>query len=64
MAPIIYTPTVGWVCVNYHHIYQRPRGMFFSAEDKGEMAAMVWNWPQVRCLALPRARPRHGCLVA
>lgn len=46
MAPIIYTPTVGWVCLNYHVLYRRPRGMFFSAADKGEMAAMAWNWPQ------------------
>lgn len=41
----IYTPTVGWACLNYHLIYRRPRGMFFSAADRGEMASMVWNWP-------------------
>ena len=23
---------------------RRPRGMFFSARDKGEMASMVYNW--------------------
>eukprot|EP00879_Flechtneria_rotunda_P030690 GHRR01033358.1.p1 GENE.GHRR01033358.1~~GHRR01033358.1.p1 ORF type:complete len:114 (+),score=21.48 GHRR01033358.1:305-646(+) len=39
MAPIIYTPTVGWVCSNYHKLYRRPRGMFFSAKDKGEMVS-------------------------
>ncbi|GAX78923.1 hypothetical protein CEUSTIGMA_g6362.t1 [Chlamydomonas eustigma] len=52
MAPIIYTPTVGWVCLNYHRLYRRPRGMFFSAEDKGEMAAMAWNWPQMNVSAI------------
>ncbi|KXZ49163.1 hypothetical protein GPECTOR_23g9 [Gonium pectorale] len=46
MAPILYTPTVGWVCVNYHKLYRRPRGMFFSAADSGNMAAMAHNWPQ------------------
>lgn len=46
MAPIVYTPTVGWVCVNYHKLYRRPRGMYFSSEDRGEMGAMVYNWPQ------------------
>ena len=44
MAPIIYTPTVGWACQNYSHLYRRPRGMFFSAHDVGEMAQMVYNW--------------------
>lgn len=37
MAPIVYTPTVGWACLNYHKLYRRPRGMFFSANDKDEM---------------------------
>ncbi|KRX09742.1 hypothetical protein PPERSA_02614 [Pseudocohnilembus persalinus] len=44
MAPIIYTPTVGWVCKNYSQIFRRPRGMYFSAKDKNEMAIMVRNW--------------------
>lgn len=45
MAPIVYTPTVGWACLNYHKLYRRPRGMFFCAKDKGEMNSMMWNWP-------------------
>ena len=44
MAPIIYTPTVGWACSHFSHLYRRPRGMFFSANDRGEMAQMVYNW--------------------
>ena len=31
MAPIVYTPTVGWASVNHHRIYRRPRGFYFSA---------------------------------
>jgi hypothetical protein len=26
MAPIIYTPTVGWAALNYSKLYRRPRG--------------------------------------
>jgi len=44
MAPIIYTPTVGWACKNFSDVYRRPRGMFFSLKDRGEMASMVYNW--------------------
>ncbi|WOL05601.1 NAD-dependent malic enzyme 62 kDa isoform, mitochondrial [Canna indica] len=44
-APIVYTPTVGLVCQNYSGLYRRPRGMYFSAADRGEMMSMVYNWP-------------------
>ncbi|EPS58583.1 malic enzyme, partial [Genlisea aurea] len=44
-APVIYTPTVGLVCQNYSGLYRRPRGMYFSARDKGEMMSMIYNWP-------------------
>ncbi|KAI5059559.1 hypothetical protein GOP47_0025878 [Adiantum capillus-veneris] len=44
-APIVYTPTVGLVCQNYSGLFRRPRGMYFSAADKGEMMPMVYNWP-------------------
>ncbi|CAM6097421.1 unnamed protein product [Calypogeia fissa] len=44
-APIVYTPTVGLVCQNYSGLFRRPRGMYFSAADKGEMISMIYNWP-------------------
>ncbi|KAF5838419.1 hypothetical protein DUNSADRAFT_2887 [Dunaliella salina] len=52
LAPIVYTPTVGWVAVNFHKLYRRPRGMYFSSSDRGEMAAMVYNWPQTEVSAI------------
>ncbi|KAE9611187.1 hypothetical protein Lal_00012092 [Lupinus albus] len=44
-APVVYTPTVGLVCQNYSGLFRRPRGMYFSAQDRGEMMSMVYNWP-------------------
>eukprot|EP00340_Litonotus_pictus_P000107 CAMPEP_0170522514 /NCGR_PEP_ID=MMETSP0209-20121228/7919_1 /TAXON_ID=665100 ORGANISM="Litonotus pictus, Strain P1" /NCGR_SAMPLE_ID=MMETSP0209 /ASSEMBLY_ACC=CAM_ASM_000301 /LENGTH=498 /DNA_ID=CAMNT_0010810053 /DNA_START=330 /DNA_END=1822 /DNA_ORIENTATION=- len=44
IAPIIYTPTVGEACLNYAYLFRRPRGMYFSAADKGHMHAMTYNW--------------------
>ena len=44
-APIVYTPTVGLVCQKFSGLYRRPRGMYFSSDDRGEMMSMVYNWP-------------------
>ncbi|KAL7483638.1 hypothetical protein ACHAW6_009283 [Cyclotella cf. meneghiniana] len=46
MAPIIYTPTVGQACKEFGMRFRRHRGMYFCEEDRGHMAAMVYNWPQ------------------
>eukprot|EP00698_Gefionella_okellyi_P004425 TRINITY_DN14083_c0_g1_i1.p1 TRINITY_DN14083_c0_g1~~TRINITY_DN14083_c0_g1_i1.p1 ORF type:complete len:595 (+),score=123.39 TRINITY_DN14083_c0_g1_i1:152-1936(+) len=46
LAPIIYTPTVGLACKNLGLLFRRARGMYFAEQDKGEMRAMVYNWPE------------------
>lgn len=44
LAPVVYTPTVGDACRKFHVMFRRARGMYFSADDVGEMRSMVWNW--------------------
>ncbi len=45
LIPVIYTPTVGKACQVYAHIYQRPRGIFVSAKDRGRIPDLLKNWP-------------------
>jgi malate dehydrogenase (oxaloacetate-decarboxylating)(NADP+) len=45
MMPIIYTPTVGLACQQFGHIYRRPRGMYITANDRGQITHVMRNWP-------------------
>ncbi len=54
LAPIVYTPTVGQACLEYSSIYRRPHGIFITANDKGRVAELLYNWPhgEVRMLVV------------
>ena len=44
MAPIIYTPVVAQGCMNFSHIYRRPRGLFLSYPLASRMDDLIDNW--------------------
>ncbi len=45
IMPIIYTPVVGKACQLFGHIWRRPRGLYLTINEKGNIADVLRNWP-------------------
>ncbi|KAK8237013.1 hypothetical protein HDK77DRAFT_449480 [Phyllosticta capitalensis] len=45
ITPLVYTPTIGAACLAWHKLYTHPEGMYLSFEDRGNLRAVIANWP-------------------
>ena len=45
IQPLIYTPTVDVPPKYLANIFQRPRGLFIGANDRGRIVELLRNWP-------------------
>ena len=52
--PLVYTPTVGQACTDWHKIYRHtPRGLYISLDDLGHVKEALENWPQKNVQVTP-----------
>jgi len=45
MMPLVYTPTIGDVCLQYSMLYTRPEALYISIQQRKSMRTMLKNWP-------------------
>jgi malate dehydrogenase (oxaloacetate-decarboxylating)(NADP+) len=45
LLPVVYTPTVGQACLEWSRIWQRPRGLYVTARERGRVREVLRRWP-------------------
>ncbi|RDA93469.1 hypothetical protein CP533_2626 [Ophiocordyceps camponoti-saundersi (nom. inval.)] len=45
LMPLVYTPTIGDVCLQYSSIYTRPEALYISYKQRKSIRTMLRNWP-------------------
>ncbi|KAM3067095.1 hypothetical protein ACMFMG_011766 [Clarireedia jacksonii] len=45
LMPLVYTPTIGDVCLQYSTLYTRPEALYISIKQRKSMTTILRNWP-------------------
>lgn len=45
LMPLVYTPTIGDVCLQYSSLYTRPEALYISIKQRKSIRTMLQNWP-------------------
>ena len=45
LMPLVYTPTIGDVCLQYSTIYTRPEALYINIKQRKSIRTMLRNWP-------------------
>ncbi|ROV93644.1 hypothetical protein VMCG_08109 [Cytospora schulzeri] len=48
MMPLVYTPTIGDVCLQYSTLYTRPEALYISIKQRKSMKTILKNWPYAK----------------
>lgn len=45
LMPLVYTPTIGDVCLQYSTLYTKPEALYISIKKRRSIRTILRNWP-------------------